>query len=92
MEPGETPKGSLNTIYKYYGLAERASLQRRPPIGRRNLAYVHSPIAQPGGDLGRVRPSPSAGVLSADPRAGTAGWRARSGGGGVHSRLNSGTF
>lgn len=30
----ETPKGSLNTIYKYYGLGARASRPRRPPIGR----------------------------------------------------------
>ena len=50
-QPGETPKGSLNTIYKYYGLSARASLPRRPPIGHRNLAEGLSRIAQPGGDL-----------------------------------------
>lgn len=75
---GETPKGSLNTIYKYYGLWARASPQSRPPIGRRPLAYLHSRIAQPGGDLGRARPSPPAGARGrAGRRVGTARWRLR---------------
>lgn len=55
-EPGETPKGSLNTIYKYYGLSARASRNDRPPIGCRNLSYLHSRIAQLGGDWANARP------------------------------------
>lgn len=55
-EPGETPKGSLNTIYKYYGLSARASRNYRPPIGCRNLSYLHSRIAQLGGDWANARP------------------------------------
>ena len=75
-EPGETPKGSLNTIYKYYGLWARASGQSRPSIGCRNLAYLHSRIAQPGGDLRLAHPSSS--VCGRAARAGTAEWWPRS--------------
>lgn len=91
--PGETPKGSLNTIYKYYGLWARASGQSRLSIGYRNLAYLHSRIAQPGGDLCLARPSSSAGARGrlggrGQWSGGRAGRRLARSGGGVQSRYN----
>lgn len=50
LSKAETPKGSLNTVYKYYGGGPRL-------IGRHFPAALHTDLAQLGGD--RSVPAPS---------------------------------